>query len=55
MNNIYLQNLGKSHNEGIDGIISLDKFGLEKVYVQTKRWKNQVCSSKVQISMGIFS
>lgn len=27
-----------SADEGIDGIISLDRLGLEKVYVQAKRW-----------------
>ena len=47
-----LQNVGKSHDEGIDGIISLDKLGLEKVYVQAKRWKNQVGSPEVQTFMG---
>lgn len=47
-----LKNVGKSHDEGIDGIISLDKLGLEKVYVQAKRWKNQVGSPEVQTFMG---
>jgi restriction system protein len=27
-----------THDGGIDGIISLDRLGLEKVYVQAKRW-----------------
>ncbi|MFS2070011.1 restriction endonuclease [Pseudomonas sp. CT11-2] len=30
---------------GIDGIISLDKLGLEKVYVQAKRWQNTIVST----------
>jgi restriction system protein len=34
-----LQRVGGSGDGGIDGIISLDKLGLEKVYVQAKRWK----------------
>jgi restriction system protein len=32
-----LQRVGGSGDAGIDGIISLDKLGLEKVYVQAKR------------------
>src|SRR5690606_3897212 len=34
-----LQRVGGSGDGGIDGIISLDRLGLEKVYVQAKRWK----------------
>ncbi|MGH8447148.1 MAG: restriction endonuclease, partial [Solimonas sp.] len=33
-----LQRVGGSGDGGIDGVISLDKLGLEKVYVQAKRW-----------------
>ena len=33
-----LQHVGRSHDGGIDGIISLDRLGLEKVFVQAKRW-----------------
>ena len=29
---------GGVNDAGIDGIISLDRLGLEKVYVQTKKW-----------------
>lgn len=47
-----LQRVGKSHDESIDGIISLDKLGLEKIYVQAKRWRNQVGSPEVQTFMG---
>lgn len=47
-----VQRVGKSHDEGIDGIISLDKLGLEKIYVQAKRWKNQVGSPEIQTFMG---
>ena len=28
-----------SHDEGIDGIIYEDKLGLDKIYIQAKRWK----------------
>lgn len=30
----------KTNDEGIDGIINEDKLGLDKIYVQAKRWKN---------------
>lgn len=33
-----LQRLGRSGDGGIDGVISLDRLGLERVYVQAKRW-----------------
>ncbi len=33
-------------------IISLDRLGLEKVYVQAKRWKNTVGSPDIQGFMG---
>jgi restriction system protein len=47
-----LQRVGGSGDGGIDGIISLDKLGLEKVYVQAKRWKNTVGSPDIQGFMG---
>jgi len=37
-----LQRVGGSGDGGIDGIIHLDKLGLEKVYVQAKRWQQNV-------------
>lgn len=47
-----LQRVGGSGDGGIDGIISLDRLGLEKVYVQAKRWKNTVGSPEIQGFMG---
>jgi restriction system protein len=47
-----LQRVGGSGDGGIDGIISLDRLGLEKVYVQAKRWKNIVGSPEIQGFMG---
>lgn len=47
-----LQRVGGSGDGGIDGIISLDRLGLEKVYVQAKRWKNTVGSPDIQGFMG---
>lgn len=39
---------GGSGDGGIDGIISLDRLGLEKVYVQAKRWQGPVGRPEVQ-------
>jgi restriction system protein len=30
--------VGRSGDEGIDGIIKEDKLGLDAVYIQAKRW-----------------
>lgn len=43
-----LQRVGGSGDGGIDGIISLDRLGLEKVYVQAKRWEKVVGRPEVQ-------
>lgn len=32
--------IGKSGDEGIDGIIKEDKLGLDTIYIQAKRWKD---------------
>lgn len=47
-----LQRVGGSGDGGIDGIISLDALGLEKIYVQAKRWQNPVGSPEIQTFMG---
>ena len=47
-----LQRVGGSGDGGIDGIISLDRLGLEKVYVQAKRWSDKVGSPEIQTFMG---
>ncbi len=43
-----LQRVGGVGDGGIDGVISLDKLGLEKVYVQAKRWQGSVGRPDVQ-------
>ena len=43
-----LQRVGGSGDGGIDGVISLDKLGLEKVYVQAKRWQSSVGRPEIQ-------
>jgi restriction system protein len=47
-----LQRVGGSGDGGIDGIISLDKLGLEKVYVQAKRWQSMVGRPEIQAFYG---
>jgi restriction system protein len=47
-----LERVGGSGDGGIDGIISLDKLGLEKVYVQAKRWKSDVGSAVIREFVG---
>jgi restriction system protein len=47
-----LQRVGRSGDGGIDGIVPLDRLGLQKVYVQAKKWQGQVGSPEVQKFMG---
>lgn len=41
-----------SNDEGIDGIIYEDKLGLDKIYIQAKRWSNQVGRPTIQQFAG---
>lgn len=51
-----LQRVGKSGDRGIDGIISLDRLGLEKVYVQAKQWQsNNIGSPELQAFYGALA
>lgn len=50
-----LQRVGGTGDGGIDGIISLDKLGLEKVYVQAKRWQNTVSRPELQAFYGALA
>ena len=50
-----IQRVGGSGDAGIDGIISLDKLGLEKVYVQAKRWQQTVGRPEVQAFYGALA
>lgn len=44
--------VGRSGDEGIDGIINQDPLGLEKVYVQAKRWQSQVGEPEIRNFSG---
>jgi len=50
-----LQNTGGSGDGGIDGIISLDKLGLDKVYVQAKRWQGTIARPAIQAFYGALA
>lgn len=47
-----LKRVGGTGDGGIDGIISLDKLGLERVYVQAKRWQGTVGRPDLQAFYG---
>jgi restriction system protein len=40
--------LGRSGDGGIDGVIKEDKLGLDAIYIQAKRWQNNVGRPEVQ-------
>lgn len=44
--------IGKSGDEGIDGIIKEDKLGLDVIYIQAKRWENVVGRPEIQKFAG---
>jgi restriction system protein len=44
--------VGKSGDEGIDGVINQDRLGLDVVYVQAKRWEGTVGRREVQMFAG---
>lgn len=44
--------VGKSGDGGIDGIINEDRLGLDKIYLQAKRWENTVPIKEVRDFAG---
>ena len=44
--------IGRSGDEGIDGIIKEDKLGLDAIYIQAKRWENTVSRPEIQKFAG---
>lgn len=44
--------IGKSGDEGIDGIIKEDRLGLDIIYIQAKRWDNTVGRPEIQKFAG---
>jgi restriction system protein len=46
------ESIGKTGDEGIDGIIKEDRLGLDVVYLQAKRWEGTVGRPEVQKFVG---
>jgi restriction system protein len=46
------QAIGRSGDEGIDGIIKEDRLGLDVIYLQAKRWQNPVGRREIQQFVG---
>lgn len=44
--------VGRSGDEGIDGIIKEDRLGLDAIYVQAKRWQGVVGRAEIQKFVG---
>lgn len=42
----------KGSDEGIDGIIKEDRLGLDKIYIQAKKWENNVGRPEIQKFVG---
>lgn len=49
------QAIGKTSDGGIDGIISEDRLGLDKIYVQAKRWETTVGRPDIQQFKGALA
>ncbi len=51
------EHLGKSHDGGVDGVIRQDALGLERVYIQAKRYKaeNTVGSAAIREFVGALT
>ncbi|HQC72207.1 MAG TPA: restriction endonuclease [Candidatus Competibacteraceae bacterium] len=50
-----LRQTGGPGDGGIDGIIALDRLGLEKVYVQAKRWQSTIGSPQLHEFYGALA
>lgn len=46
------QALGRSGDNGIDGVIKQDRLGLDRIYLQAKRWQNTVHSPEIRTFSG---
>ncbi len=50
-----LEKTGGPGDGGIDGIITMDPLGLEKIYVQAKRWKGNISRPDIQSFFGALA
>ena len=46
------QAIGRSGDEGVDGIIKEDRLGLDTIYIQAKRWEGTVSRPEIQKFAG---
>lgn len=46
------EHLGKTGDGGVDGLIKEDRLGLDRVYLQAKRWTNNVGAPEIQAFVG---
>lgn len=46
------KSLGRSHDDGLDGVIKEDHLGLDAIYVQAKRWMRTVGRPEIQAFAG---
>ena len=44
--------IGRSGDEGIDGIIYEDRLGLDIIYIQAKKWENSISRPEIQKFVG---
>ena len=44
--------IGRSGDEGIDGVIKEDRLGLDAIYIQAKRWASVVGRPELQKFVG---
>ena len=49
------KSIGKSGDEGIDGIIKEDRLGLDVIYIQAKRWEGSVGRPEIQKFIGALA
>ncbi len=49
------RSIGRSGDEGIDGIIKEDKLGLDVIYIQAKRWENVVERPEIHKFVGALA
>jgi len=47
--------LGKTGDEGIDGMIKEDRLGLDTIYIQAKRWNDVVGRPELQKFVGALA
>ena len=47
--------IGKQEKEGIEGVMYQDELGIEKIYMQAKKWEMQVTSKDIRNFIGALS